>query len=180
MEPAGDLESLRRDHTRVDAMTLPANQEVVLDSVSGNTMEIVVEIDPCDAPSVDLNVLRSANREELTRITFYRDRGYRDRINLTNTFASTITIDSTYSSTALDVRSRAPETAQFALPEGDNLKLRVFIDRSVVEVFINGVQCLALRVYPDRSDSTGVSLRAQGQDAQLVSLDAWQMQNIYE
>ena len=180
MEPAGDLESLRRDHTRVDAMTLPANQEVVLDSVSGNAMEIVVEIDPCDAPSVDLNVLRSANREELTRITFYRDRGYRDRINLTNTFASTITIDSTYSSTAPDVRSRAPETAQFALPEGDNLKLRVFIDRSVVEVFINGVQCLALRVYPDRSDSTGVSLRAQGQDAQLVSLDAWQMQNIYE
>jgi len=32
---------------------------------------------------------------------------------------------------------------------------------------------------PDRADSTGVSLRAQGSDAELRLLDAWQMQSLY-
>ncbi len=50
----------------------------------------------------------------------------------------------------------------------------------MVEVFVNGKQCVAVRVYPGRKDSVGVSLRAQGKDALLTSLDVWQMQNIYE
>ena len=49
----------------------------------------------------------------------------------------------------------------------------------MVEVFVNGKQCVAVRVYPERSDSIGVSLRSQGKDAILKMLDAWQMQNIY-
>ena len=59
------------------------------------------------------------------------------------------------------------------------MKLRVFVDKTIVEVFVNGRQCVALRVYPGRSDSSGVSLRAQGRDAVLKSLDAWQMGSIY-
>ena len=59
------------------------------------------------------------------------------------------------------------------------LRLRVFVDRSVVEVFVNERQYLAMRVYPGRHDSLGVSLRAQGQDAVLESLDAWQMNTIW-
>ena len=53
------------------------------------------------------------------------------------------------------------------------------MDKSVVEVFVNGKQCVAMRVYPGHKDSTGVSLRAQGQDAELMSLDAWQMMSIW-
>ena len=55
------------------------------------------------------------------------------------------------------------------------LKLRVFVDRSVVEVFANGRQYTALRVYPGRTDSVGVSLRSQGRSCALKSLDAWTM-----
>ena len=76
--------------------------------------------------------------------------------------------------------SRAPETAAVFIEPDETLKLRVFIDKSVVEVFVNGKQCVAMRVYPDREDSVGVSLRSQGQDSELRSLDAWQMENIYE
>jgi beta-fructofuranosidase len=57
--------------------------------------------------------------------------------------------------------------------------LRVFVDKSVVEVFVNGKQCVAMRVYPGREDSIGVSFRAQGRDAMLRSLDAWHMRSIY-
>ncbi|MCJ7548977.1 MAG: GH32 C-terminal domain-containing protein, partial [Anaerolineae bacterium] len=65
------------------------------------------------------------------------------------------------------------------LEPDEPLRLRVFVDKSVVEVFVNGKQCLALRVYPGREDSVGVSLRAQGRSATLRSLDAWQMHSIY-
>ena len=188
IEPAGDIESLRTDHQQIDAMTLPANQEIVLDAVQGNAMEIIAEIDTNDAPMVEMNVLRSPGKEEYTRIAFFRERGYRDweryagweREKLRRATYSLITIDSSYSSELPDVLSRAPETGPVFLEPDEALKLRVFVDRSVVEVFVNGKQCLAMRVYPGREDSVGVSLRSQGTDSVLKSLDVWQMKNIYE
>ncbi|MDP6039034.1 MAG: GH32 C-terminal domain-containing protein, partial [Candidatus Latescibacteria bacterium] len=178
VEPAGDVESLRRDHVHFDGMTLPANQDVVLDNVKGNAMEIVAEIDPKNAPMLEMDVLRSPNKEEVTRIMFFKDRGMRNRqLNISR---SLITIDSSCSSISPDVMTRAPETASVLLEENETLQLRVFVDKSVVEVFVNGKQCVALRVYPGLEDSTGVSLRSQGRDSELISFDAWQMQNIYE
>ncbi len=187
IEPAGDIESLRGAHTSVSQMTLPANQEIVIDQVQGDAIEIAAEIDTNDAPLVEINVLRSPGKEEFTRIAFYRERGYRnweryngwERESLRAATDSLITIDSSYSSASPDVRSRAPETAPVYLPPDEPLKLRIFVDKSVVEVFVNGRQCVAVRVYPGRSDSIGVSLRAQGKDALLKKLDVWQMQNIY-
>ena len=180
VEPTGDVESLRGNHQRVDAMTLPGNQEVVLEGIRGNAMELIAEVTTQAAPMVELNVLRSPNKEEFTRIAFFRERGYRNPNSGHNRPDSLITIDSSYSSILSDARSRAPETAPVFIEPDEPLKLRVFIDKSVVEVFVNGKQCVAMRVYPGREDSTGVSLRSQGQDSQLKALDAWQMEDIYE
>ena len=179
--PAGGIESLRGSHERIEDMDLPANREVVLDTVAGNALEIVAEIDPRESPMVELNLLRSPGREEFTRVAFFRDRGFSlRRVYGRDARQSLLTIDSSYSSAAPDVLSRAPETAPVLLEEGELLELRVFVDRSVVEVFANGRQCLAVRVYPERADSIGVSLRAQGSGAWLRSLDAWQMNSIWE
>ncbi len=195
-EPAGDVESLRYEHQHIGSTTLPANQEVVLDGIQGNAMEIVVEIAPTDAPVLEINVLRSPDKEEFTRIAFYKHRGFRYRDRIPNSTAlnanspllrsipvrheSLITVDASYASTLPDVLPRAPETAPVYLENDEPLQLRIFIDRSVVEVFVNGKQCVAVRVYPGREDSLGVSLRSQGKESQLQSLDAWQMKNIYE
>ena len=178
VEPAGDIASLRRAHERLEDLALPANEEIVLKQVSGSAMEIAAEIETEGSPVVEMNVLRSPGGEEYTRIMFYRNRGYgEDRRGFPR--QSLISIDSSRSSLAADVTCRAPETAPVYLKRDEPLKLRVFIDRSVVEVFVNGNQCVALRVYPEREDSVGVSLRAQNRDAKLKSLDAWQMDNIY-
>ena len=179
IEPAGAIESLRGAHQQVGPMVIPANRETVLEGIKGNTIELLAEIDSREAPMVELNVLRSPGREEFTRISFYRDRGYRDQVKRSGIYASVIALDSSYSSTAADVRSRLPEIAQVQLDADEPLRLRVFVDRSVVEVFVNGRQCLAARVYPDREDSIGVSLRSQGSESELRSLDAWQMSSIY-
>jgi beta-fructofuranosidase len=178
IEPAGAIESVRGRHVRVETTRLPANQDVVLEDVSGNALEIEAEFEPSTASVVELNVLRSPDREEVTRVQFFRNRGYRNRE--AGTQASAVSIDSSHSSTLSDVQARIPETAMVLLADTEPLKLRVFIDRSVVEVFVNGRQCLAVRVYPGRPDSRGVALRSVGQDTTLTSLDAWQMTNIYQ
>ncbi|MFH1570734.1 MAG: glycoside hydrolase family 32 protein [Gemmatimonadota bacterium] len=177
MEPAGDVASLRGAHRRAAARELPANEEVVLPAIAGNCLELEAEIDPRGAAMVELDVLRSPGSEEVTRICFYPRRGYRNRA--TGRQDSAVAIDSSRSSTLPDVLSRAPETAQVFVAEDEPLRLRVFVDRSAVEAFVNGRQCVALRVYPGREDSTGVALRAQGQAAMLRCLDAWQMESIY-
>ncbi len=66
------------------------------------------------------------------------------------------------------------------LVDDEPLRLRVFIDTIMVEIFVNEQKRVIARVYPGRDDSVGVSLRAQGSSAVLESLDAWQMSNIYE
>ena len=154
--------------------------EVVLDSVQGSSIELIAKIDPGAAPMIEMNVLRSPNREEFTRIAFYKNRGFRDRIFSSGNVQSLIMIDSSYSSVAADVLSRAPETAPVYIEADEELELRVFVDRSVVEVFVNGKQCVAMRVYPDREDSVGVSFRSQGVDGELRSLDAWGMKSIWK
>ncbi len=184
IEPAGEVESLRRARQDVGPMTLPANEEVVLEEIRGNAMEIAATIDPGEASMIELNVLRSAGAEEFTRIMFYKNRGYRHReygrmSRQARLVSSVISIDNSRSSILPGALSRPPETAQFYLARDEPLELRVFLDKSVVEVFANGRQCVALRVYPGRKDSVGVSLRAQGREAKLRSLEAWQMENIY-
>ena len=106
VEPAGDIESLRYAHQHVNAMTLPANEEVVLEGVNGNAMELELEIDVKSAPMVELNVLRSPQKEEFTRIAFFRERGMRNPDIPDRVRDSLLTIDSSYSSLASDVLSR--------------------------------------------------------------------------
>ena len=95
-------------------------------------------------------------------------------------YESILTLDTSYSSILPDALSRPPESAPIQLDQKEPLKLRIFIDRSVVEIFANDQQCLASRVYPGLQDSNGISIKAQGNEAELLSLDAWQMKNIYE
>jgi beta-fructofuranosidase len=186
IEPAGDIESLRYNPVHLATMILPANKEIVLKSVSGNAMEIVAEIDPKSAPMVEINVLRSPDKEEYTRISVFKERGfnkareYNPGARAPNVNYSLISLETSYSSVLPDVRSRAPETAPVMIPPGESVRMRIFIDKSVVEVFINGKQCIAARVYPGLKESVGVSIRSQGQDAELKSLDAFQMHSIYE
>ncbi len=195
VEPAGDIESLWYDHRHVSRMILPANQEVVLEDIQGNALELGIEVDPKRASMFEVNVLRSPHKEEFTRICFFHKRGYKYREPFTDDvrahrimssalshpvrYESMITLDSSCASALPDVLARPPESAPVFIESGETVQLRVFVDRNVVEVFVNGRQCVAIRVYPGRRDSTGVSLLSRGQAAEVLALDCWQMQNIY-
>ena len=55
-----------------------------------------------------------------------------------------------------------------------------YLDKSVLEIFIEENQCIAVRVYPELSDSKGVSFFAHGHDVEITSLKKWEMENIFD
>jgi len=64
------------------------------------------------------------------------------------------------------------------LKPGEPLRLQVFLDASVIEVFASRRACLTERIYPTRADSLGVSLLARGGTARLLTLEVWEMRAI--
>ena len=165
IEPAPELQVLRGDHRRFNDVRVPAVSPVPLDGVDASCAELAVSFARETAGEIGIAVGRSPDGAEETRIVYSRAEGC-------------ITLDPGASSAAPDVVGRAVQHAPLDLDEDEALQLRVFIDRSIVEVFANGRQCLTQRIYPSRLDSRGVALFAES-DAIARSVDAWQMRSIW-
>jgi len=173
IEPVEELKNLRFDPVETGEVSIPANAEKILPGVNGKAMELEVVIDPMQAREVGINVLRSPDGREQTTISVFMQGWPR------NPKMRDLMIDVSRASLDPRVDSRSPEIGPLYLEEGEPLRLRVFIDRSVVEVFANGLQCLTLRTYPSLEESRGVSVFARGSEARLVNLTAWQMRSIW-
>ena len=172
IQPVDELTSLRGDHATSQDVELSSGEEVMLDSVRGNTIEIAITLQPGTAHEIGLNVLRSPDNQEATRISFF-PKGH-PRFG-----SAMLQIDGVNSSVREDLIPRPAEVAPLDVGDDDPIELRIFIDRSIVEVFANERQCLTLRAYPDRDDSIGVSLFARGGSAKFSDIEAWQMESVW-
>lgn len=161
MTPAPEIEALRGAHISHAPYDLPPDASVVLNELHGDMLEIAVTIDPGAAQQTGVSVFASPERDEETRIVYEREPGR-------------LIIDRTRSG------SGHTDSPLIALPlaPGDILDLRIFIDRSIVEVFANGYACLTARVYPARTDSDGVALFATSGAARVQSFDAWRLTDV--
>lgn len=163
--PAPEVNALRGEHARVEHVSVAPDSSGHVPGLRGNTLDLVAEIDPGEAETCGLVVCRSPDGAEQTRI-FY-DRKQKRLVG-----------DRTKSSTNPAPKKDAP-SAPLELAPGEPLRLRVLVDRSVIEVFANERTCLTLRIYPDRPDSTGVDCFATGGPCTVKSLDGWQMKSIW-
>ena len=172
IRPVPELETLRGERVSAPDTELSAGEERVIDGISGNALEISLKIIPGSSHEMGLSVLRSNEGEESTRISFF-PKGH-PRFG-----SALVQIDGTSSSLRTDLTPRPPEIAPIDIAVDEPVELRVFIDRSIVEVFVNERQCLTLRAYPDRDDSIGVSLFSRGGTATFRDLKAWAMDSIW-
>jgi beta-fructofuranosidase len=83
-----------------------------------------------------------------------------------------------YAEVAYDRAGRRLGNAPLDLDEGEDLVLRIYIDRSVVEAFANGRACQTRRFYPERDDCLGIRLFAHGGEAKVRSVDVWRLASI--
>jgi beta-fructofuranosidase len=162
--PVAELQSARGARHHLEEMRLTA--EGVAPDARGEALEILAEIDLGDAAEVVLKVRCSPDGAEETIIRYDRAAA---RLSLNRERAS---LD--------DTTERTEQGGRLDLAPGEPLRLQVFLDHSVLEVFANNRATLTSRIYPTRDDSLGLALAAGGGTAMLRALDIWEMPSIWE
>ncbi len=163
-EPAEELQRLRGEAvTRAD-VDLRVGGDVPLD-IEGGCVEIEAEAALKPGARFVISVLTSPEGEERTEVYFD---ARQERVGIDTTMSS------------LDPTAESRDTGgPLALRPDEPLQVRVFVDRSVVEVFANGRACVTERVYPSRPDSVGIRVGVRGDGGALRRLSVWEMRSIW-
>jgi sucrose-6-phosphate hydrolase SacC (GH32 family) len=159
IDPPPEIERLRYNGKKKTDLAVEADAEVTVEGVGGNSIELALEISAKDAKQYGVKVCRSPDGKEETLV-------YYDAVE------KKLKVDTTNSS--LTEGSKSVEAGPLELGANEPLRLRVFVDKSVVEVFANGRQAVMRRVYPSRKDSVGVAIFSRGGPAS-ARLEAWDM-----
>lgn len=160
MRPPEEIERLRYHEQKQERLSVAPGSDLPLPGIRGNSLELNCEINSATATQYGIKVCCSPGNEEHTSV--YYDRAEKK-----------LKIDTTRSS--LGESPKTVEGGPLELKEGEPLRLRIFVDKSVVEVFANDRQAVMRRIYPSRPDSLEVKAYATGGSAEFTSVRAWQM-----
>ncbi|MBW8900104.1 MAG: GH32 C-terminal domain-containing protein [Massilia sp.] len=166
LAPIDELKSLRQDLLLDLADVTPAAAAARLDGVRGDLLEVELELEPERAPAPG-----SAARRGLVVRRTPDDAEHTDLV--VDPARKRFEIDRTRTTVDADARSRGVQGGAFD-PRGENLRLRVFLDRSMVEAYLNERKSITSRMYPSRPDATGLGLIAAPGD-RVVRLKVWRM-----
>ena len=165
VEPIEELKSLRHDHYHLEDLNI-RDEERVIEGVEGNTMELEIRIDPQQAEEMGVKVLASKDGSEETVIRYMPEQGTVE-VDLQKTSLDEKLMENFYDEGKV-------QTADLNLKDGEDIMLRIFIDRSVMEVFINKKLCLTHRVYPTL-DENNVSIYSKNGEINVKAINAWKM-----
>lgn len=142
--------------TNVDVNT--ANEQ--LKDVKGDLLEIILEIDANDATDFGINV-----RESLTEVTSISYNVGREQLVYNSILASEKT---------MGYQRIIPKPLK-----NGKLQLRILLDRSLVEVYMNNEASITSRIYPIRQESQGISLFEKNGQITIERLEIYQMKSIF-
>ncbi len=149
MSPAPEIRSLRGDHTGAAGISLE-NGGHVIDGALGDTLEVLAEFTPGDAVAYGLKVRRSDDGSQGIPIRIEKN------------------------SVSVGGKKYA-----FEHESGKSLTLNVFIDKSLVEVFIDGGRVCVTRVIYSRPSDLGVEVFAEGGSTRVDSIDVWTLKPVW-
>lgn len=158
IRPVEELKALRYNQQSIENLSVIEGKDVDISSMASELMEleIKVKIEPGSKVGVRLGI--DENREEYTEILYDDTEGK-------------LMVDTRKSS--LKYRQKIVEKAPFQLRE-EILTLRIFVDKSIVEVYANDKQAIARRVYPTKG-GMGVELFSEGGNAEILSVKTWEI-----
>ncbi|WP_309244862.1 glycoside hydrolase family 32 protein [Bacillus sp. WMMC1349] len=157
MKPVEELQMLRHEKLLAESMIVSGVKKL---NFAGDRLEIIAEFAKKTASSFGLNVRCSEDGQEKTVLRF-------------DTTEGKIIVD----------RNQAGEgeggIRKAKISSLATIKLQIFIDRSSVELFVNdGETVMTSRIYP-KAGSIGVEVFAEGGEADLLSLEAWSLKDIW-
>ncbi|MDF1514843.1 MAG: glycoside hydrolase family 32 protein [Anaerolineae bacterium] len=172
IQPAGELASLRQKPWTLESLHLSSPDVFQLPEIHGNSLEILIDALLPEHGRLGVNVFMHPDGDEQTTVTV-------------DVSKRTLSVDTRYNSLRKDIVRYFPmmrgepridvglQVAPFTLMPGENLQLRIFIDRSIIEVFANGRQCVTQRVYPTLPDSQYIGLGCERGDIVVNNLTVW-------
>lgn len=160
--PAPELARLRAGAV-VDRSGVAIGRDAVSLDVGHGAYELLIEL--ADAPSaaapVQLDVLASPDGREFTRLIFDQARGE-------------VIVDKSRSTLSADGEGpRILKGGYAAESFGAMRRLRVIVDGSTVEVFINDAAAYSVRSYPSLPGSTGIRIGADTGQPMRAAVKVW-------
>ena len=168
VSPAVSLEKLRKNHTRIESLGI-SKGETLLENIGGTSLELDVSIEREGAASPELRVFRSRDGSEYVSIKLYPGCGSRYKDGADWFFADTLVLDPSRSNPGL--RAAPPETAE--ITSKPTTKLRIFLDRSVIEVFTEDGLSLGRRVFPSEGGALVSAVCDTGE--MRLTADIWEL-----
>lgn len=165
MSPAPELAMLRHKEQSLKDVILTPNSQNLLAHVWGDALEILVEVELQPPTTFSLALGQTPEQAEQTIISYDAAR-------------QELAVDATESSLNRQV-DRNRVIISHPLVEGNTLRLRIFVDASVIELFAKERTCVTTRVYPTRPNSMGVEIFTQNGPVRLKQVSLWQMQSIW-
>jgi len=151
IRPLRELQALRHDPKREEGITVKSDSARRIEGVSGDALELEVAFTSPTAKELGMDVLCDKDGKNGLRIAYVAE-SKKLRVGKVN--------------------------APFALKEGEDLCLRVFIDKNLVEVFANDRQA-AVAAQKYEPESLGISLFSRGGDAAVKEVKSWRMRSIW-
>ncbi|MFA9455308.1 GH32 C-terminal domain-containing protein [Halalkalibacter sp. AB-rgal2] len=164
-KPIDEVEALRESKL-VDLKDITVEQaNETLQFIEGEMLEIVIRIKKLSSEQVGLYFRQSKDRVEETLL-------YYDHV------VDQLIVDRT--KTTLDKKewTTGMQGGKVGINQKQPIQLRIFLDKSIVEAYINDLKSLTTRVYPTREDAVGISI--MGGESQIIkSIQVWRMKSIY-
>ena len=155
ISPAPQVRSLLGTPQHYMNLFIPDGRDTLIPGAAGDAIRIRAEIDTDDADECGMLVLCSADLTERTPVV-YNDKLKRLSVG----------------------RPGVEQNGNLDLKDGELLRLDIYVDASVIEVFANGRTCVTGRSYTARPDSVGVGVTARGGPAKLKSMTVFEMKPI--
>jgi sucrose-6-phosphate hydrolase SacC (GH32 family) len=147
-KPYGGIERWGERSVDFPSIPLQEGQVHILEKVPGTCLHLHVTFKRGASHAVSLLVRRAPDGQEQTAIHYEWETGR-------------LTLDRSRSSIDSQVKQDVLQETYFP-PTDDVIQLEIFLDRSVLEVFIDRRSAFAARVYPTLSNSDGVALECMG------------------
>ena len=178
INPPEEVKLLRHNYVGVDNVALKGSKVYTLENMQGNTIELQMELAAKGDSSYGVKVLCSADGREETIIKY----DPAEKLLVIDYINSTFPAPVKYKSYCMQgyqlktIPERiSSQKVPFQLSKRETLKLDIFIDRSIIEVFANGRQCITQRVYPALGDSKGIKIFSEGGELKAKKIKCWQI-----
>ena len=167
--PAASLEKWRRNHRHL-TQNIQAG-EVVFPEIHGTSLEMEITIRCNQDCAPELRFFREEAGKAYTSLRLYPAGGSKTKEKGEWHFSDTLVLQCDRSNPSM--AAPPPEAIELPYRDGDERKLHIFLDRSVIEVFAQDTLSLGRRVFPDPSHCGVSALSHFG--SFTLTIDAWEI-----